>query len=215
MPIFTQISDSNHYSDFWCQSLLRSLMPIFTQISWAKHQKVVRGLPDWKTALRMANLPNNGGSRLFPLKLKKSFNCFNVNVWLVTHVILFFVRNFDSFWVQFWQKQKYDFVLLPQESLLGHMGNGWLIKDTNYLKRNLWYIFIRTVSEYINDWDWKTCPHDIKSKSLKVQSTWFITRQTYVRYCKWWRLSNLEQEKMWLKRNWHTDRALWNKKKCD
>ena len=33
------------------------------QISWAKHQKVVRGLPDWKTALRMANLPNQGGSR--------------------------------------------------------------------------------------------------------------------------------------------------------
>ena len=42
-------------TQFDCKSL---------QISWAKHQKVVRGLPDWKTALRMANLPNQGGSRL-------------------------------------------------------------------------------------------------------------------------------------------------------
>jgi len=37
--------------------------PAWYKISWAKHQKVVRGLPDWKTALRMANLPNQGGSR--------------------------------------------------------------------------------------------------------------------------------------------------------
>jgi len=37
--------------------------PAWYKIAWAKHQKQVRGLPDWKTALRMANLPGHGGSR--------------------------------------------------------------------------------------------------------------------------------------------------------
>lgn len=33
-----------------------SVSPTWYKVAWAKHQKVVRGLPDWKTALRMNNM---------------------------------------------------------------------------------------------------------------------------------------------------------------
>jgi len=40
-----------------------STAPSWYKIAWAKHQKLVRGLPDWKTALRMANIPTHNASR--------------------------------------------------------------------------------------------------------------------------------------------------------